>query len=200
MPNLRDWVSLALALMSAVLVALLIAQLLMSPPRRDLLVLAGYLAGSGGATVLVGALVMRGIDRAAGVSIRAKSAFAALTGTAVALLNVLIVARLMFVSTSHDLRLLLALTVFGAIVTVFFSVWVASNTAARAQRIAVGGRRLASGDYAEHVEVMGRDELASLAADVNTLAGRLEAIEKERSAIDAERRELTASISHDLRT
>ena len=116
MPNLRDWLSLALALMLGVLVALLIAQVLMSPPRRDLLILAGYLAGSGLGTVVVGALAMRAIDRAAGVSIRAKSAFAALTGTAVALLNVLIVARLMFVSTSHDLRLLVALTVFGAIV------------------------------------------------------------------------------------
>ena len=200
MPNLRDWLSLAVALLCAVAVALLIAQLLMSPPRRDLLILAGYLAGSGAATIIAGALAMRAIDRAADVSIRAKSAFAALAGTAVALLNVLIVAQLMFVSTAHDLRLLLALIVFGAIVTVFFSVWVASNTAARAQRIALAVRRLASGDYTEYVAVAGRDELASLAADVNILAQRLAAIETERAAVDAERRELTASISHDLRT
>ena len=193
MPNLRDWLSLALALLCAVAVALLIAQLLMSPPRRDLLILAGYLGGSGAATIIAGALAMRAIDRAADVSIRAKSAFAAVVGTAVALLNVLIVAQLMFVSTAHDLRLLLALIVFGAIVTVFFSVWVASNTAARAQRIAVAVRRLASGDYTEYVAAAGRDELASLAADVNILAQRLAAIETERAAVDAERRELTAS-------
>src|SRR3954462_3016052 len=57
MANMRDWLGLALALVCAVVIALVLAQLLMSPPRRDLLVLAAYLAGSGAVTVLAGAVV-----------------------------------------------------------------------------------------------------------------------------------------------
>jgi signal transduction histidine kinase len=42
--------------------------------------------------------------------------------------------------------------------------------------------------------------VAALAADINALAMKLQTLEEERAAIDAERRELTAAISHDLRT
>src|SRR5207245_8306072 len=111
MPNLRDWLGLAVALLCAVAVALLIAQLLMSPPRRDLLILAGYLAGSGAATIIAGALAMRAIDRAADVSIRAKSAFAALAGTAVAHIYVMIFALFIRLSHAQAHRLLAALCV-----------------------------------------------------------------------------------------
>src|SRR6185437_6376315 len=139
--------------------------------------LAVSLTLSGAATIGAGWLAMRAIDSAIALSIRTKSVFSALTGTAVALLNVLIVAQLMFVSTSHDLRLLIALIAFSAIVTVVFSAWVASQTAARLETIAASLRSLASGHYAARAAVAGHDEVASLAADINALAIKLQAIE-----------------------
>jgi signal transduction histidine kinase len=184
----------------AVAFALLLAWLLIAPPARDMQSLAVYLATSGAATIAGGWFAIRATDRCVGLSIRAKSVFTALTGTAVALLNVLIVAQMMFVSTSHDLRLLIALIAFGAIVTAFFSLWAASTTTSRLSNVAATVRVLAAGGFAERAHVLGRDEVASLALDINSLAAKLQAAEAEHAAVDAERRELTAAISHDLRT
>lgn len=200
-PGRRVWLGGALALVVAVVCGLLLTQLLLSPPRSDLRTLAIYLSLSGGATIAGGALAIGAIDRRGIVpGIQSKSLLAALTGTAVALLNILIIAQLMFVSTSHDLRLLVALIGFSAVVTVFFAMWVASVMVARLDTIASAVRVLASGRLSERAPVSGHDQVAALAADVNVLADRMESAEAERSALDRERRELTASISHDLRT
>ena len=195
-----DWLRSVAALLIAVAGCLVLARVLVTPHASDMRTLALYLAVSSAATIAGGWLVMRAVDGAAHLSLRAKSVFAALTGTAVSLLNVLIVAKLMFVSTAHDLRLLLVLTVFGASVTVVFSLWVGSRTVAGVQSVADAVRVLAAGRYTERVTVTGGDEVASLARDLNALADRLRNVESERAAVDAERRELTAAVSHDLRT
>ena len=76
-------------------------------------------------------------------------------GGGVALLNVFIVAQLMFVSTSHDLKLLIALMVFSAIVTMFFSLLAASAIAGRIGRITAAIRTLAAGSYGPALDVSG---------------------------------------------
>jgi signal transduction histidine kinase len=106
----------------------------------------------------------------------------------------------MFVSTSHDLKLLVALVVFSAVVTAFFSLWAAATVAWRIEQITSGVRRLAGGDYATRLDASGRDEVARLSEDVNSLAARLKATEEQRAALDRERRDLTVAVSHDLRT
>jgi signal transduction histidine kinase len=106
----------------------------------------------------------------------------------------------MFLNTAHDLRLLVALLVFSGIVTGFFSLWVASTIAGRLSLITEGVGALAAGDYTARVPVRGRDEVARLAQDLNELAVRLHESEAQRAALDRERRELTAAVSHDLRT
>jgi len=194
------WLGPALALTLAIGAGLLLTQLLMSPPARDLRSMAGYLTLSGAATMGAGWLVLRAIDRVIGLSIRVKAFLSAAIGGGVALLNVIIVAELMFVSTSHDLKLLIALISFSAVVTAFFSLWVASTVAGRIELVAGAIRALAAGEYATRVDVAGRDDVAELAADVNRLAGRLQDAEEQRAALDRERHELTAAISHDLRT
>ena len=189
-----------LGLTLAIGAGLLLAQLLMSPPAGDMRTLAAYLTLSGATTMGFGWLALRLADRAVGLGVRAKTFIGAAIGSGVALLNVFIVAQLMFVNTAHDLRLLLALIGFAAVVTVFFSLWVASAIAGRLEVVASGIRALAGGDYATRVDVEGGDEVARLAADVNILAGRLRESEEQREELDRERRELTAAISHDLRT
>lgn len=201
MPRLAlPWLGTALGLTLAIGAGLLLAQLLMSPPAADLRSLAAYLTLSGAATMGLGWLALLLADRVVGLAIQVKAFLGAAIGGGVALLNVFIVAQLMFVSTSHDLKLLVALLIFSAVVTVFFSLRVASVIAARVELVASGIRALAAGNYAGRLEVPGGDEVAQLANDVNRLARRLEEAAEQRQELDRERQELTAAISHDLRT
>jgi signal transduction histidine kinase len=194
------WLGAGLALALAIGSGILLAELLMSPPAGDLRTLGIYLTLSGAGTMATGWLAIRTADRAMGLSIQSKAFLGGLVATGVALLNVTIVAQLMFVSTSHDLNLLIALVVFSAVVTGFFSLWVARTITERVSVVSAAIRRLAGGDLRARIDVAGGDEVARLATDVNSLATRLQAAEEERAALDRERRELTTAISHDLRT
>lgn len=194
------WLGSALALTLAIGAGILLAELLMSPPAGELRDLTSYLALSAVATVGAGWLLLRAADRLVGLSIHAKSFFGGILAGSVALLNVFVTAQLMFISTSHDLRLLIALMAFSGVVTVFFSLWIATNISSRIGHVATAVRTLAGGDLAARVDIGGRDEVSRLARDVNTLAERLLAAEEERQAHDREKRDLTTAISHDLRT
>jgi len=194
------WLGAAAVLAGAIAAGLLLAQLLMAPPAGDQWSLAAYLMVSGAATMGAGWALLSFADRMMGWGIQTRAFVGGLIAAAVALLNVLIVAQAMFISTSHDLKLLVSIVVFSAVITGFFSLLVARSVSNRLQPIrdSIGG--LAAGDLRTRVEVSGGDELAALAKDINTLATKLEATEEQRSALDRERRELTTAISHDLRT
>jgi len=189
-----------LMLLAASAAGVFLAELLMSPPAADLRALALFLAGSGAATVGGGWLAFQAADRAIGLSIRTKAFLGAAIGSAVSLLNVFIVSGLMFLSTSHDLPLLVTLLLFSAIVSVYFSLRVASALSRGIGTIADGITALADGQYETRVAVDGGDEVARLGARLNELARRLADGEEQRMTMDRERRELTAAISHDLRT
>jgi signal transduction histidine kinase len=187
-------------LVAAIVAGVALAELLMSPPAADLRDLAIFLAFSGAVTIGAGWLAFRSADRAIGLSITSKAFLGAAIGSAVSLLNVFIVSGLMFLSTSHDLPLLITLLLFSAIVSVYFSLRVASALTRGIETIAHGIIALAEGRYATRVEVDGGDEVARLGDRLNELARRLAESEERRTAMDRERRELTAAISHDLRT
>ncbi len=194
------WLAAVLAVLLAIGSGILLAELLMSPPASELRSLGAYLAISGTVTVGAGWLILRGTDHFLGLSIRAKSSLGGILAGSVALLNVFVTAQLMFISTSHDLKLLIALMVFSGVVTIFFSVWVAYSVTSRLTMVTRGVQALAAGDYGAKVDVTGRDEVSRLAEDVNALADRLLAADKERAMLDKEKRDLTAAVSHDLRT
>jgi signal transduction histidine kinase len=200
LPRTPSWLGAALALALAVGVGLAVAQVLIAPPSGDLRALALYLVLSGAATLGIGWAGLRAADRTLGLTLHARAFLSALIGSVVALLNVFISAQLMFLSTAHDLKLLVALLVFSGVITLFFSLWVASSIAGRIDLVASGVGALAAGDYGARVPVQGGDEVARLAQDVNDLARRLQEAEERRTALERERRELTAAISHDLRT
>jgi two-component system sensor histidine kinase BaeS len=194
------WLGAALGLTFAIGSGVLLAELLMSPPFSELAKLALYFALAGGATLGAAYLMLLALERTVALSIQAKALITGVTSGAVALVNVLIIAQLLFVSTGHDLKVLLTVVVFSAVVTVVLSVWVARNVAGRLHLVAGVVDSLARGDLSPRARVGGRDEVASLAVDVNVLAGRLQEAERQREALDRERRDLTTSISHDLRT
>lgn len=192
--------AIAVALFIAVLIGLLVAQLLIQPSSRDMRALAVYMSLSGAVTLVGGAAGVHAADRAGALSLRTKIALGGLIGALVGLLNVFIVSRLMFVSTGHDLGLLIALITVSATISLGFSAWVASTITRRLHEVTDGVRVLSHGRYDARVPAVGRDEVARLATDVNVLAGRLQSAEAARAALERDRRDLTIAISHDLRT
>src|SRR6266540_1758163 len=106
------WLGAALALTLAIACGILLTHLLMSPPAKDLGTLGLYLTLSGAGTIVGGWLALRAADRVFGLGVQAKTFVGGLIAAGVALLNVLIVAQLMFISTSHDLKLLISIVVF----------------------------------------------------------------------------------------
>jgi signal transduction histidine kinase len=184
----------------ATALAVVLTQFMLTPPRRDLVELGVYLAVSGAITVAAGLLLIRLFDGRLGLTLLSRFVLVTLVGSAVLVANIVVLARLMFISTDHDLQVLLATVAFSTIIAVCFTTWVASQTIARIANVNQGIRDLASGNLSMTMEVSGRDEVATLAGDVQALARRLTEARDERLALDSERRELTAAISHDLRT
>lgn len=198
--SVQPWLGALLALSLALGSGLLLAQLLMSPPRGEMWDLAAYLTVAGAATLAAGWAALRIADRALGLSIPAKTFLGGVIAGGIALVNVLVIAQLMFISTDHDLKLLAAVAAPSGVITAVFSLWVAWSVAGRISAVAGAVRSLAAGDYDASVAVDGGDESARLAADVNVLAVRLREANEQREALDRERRDLTVAISHDLRT
>lgn len=197
---LRALLLVAAVLTVATVAALLMTEMMLDPPRQDLVELGLYLAVSGIVTIAIGWLLIGFIERALGLSLLARFALVTLVGSAVLVANIVVLARLMFISTDHDLQVLLATVLFSSVVAVFFATWTASRTLSRINTVNANIRELAAGNLAIADNVSGRDEVATLGRDVQVLAQRLIDAHEERMALDAERRELTAAISHDLRT
>ncbi len=200
--GLRAFAFAALFVVAASAVGLAAVTLLMDPPARELLELTAYFVASASISLVVGWVILRALELSPMLSLQRRAVFGAVVGGGVALLNVFVVAQLMFINTGHDLRLLGALVLFGGIASL-------SRCPCGRRRPSPGAWRpppplsagLASGDLAVSLSETGpRDELHQLAKDVNTLAARLREADEQRTAVERERRDLTAAISHDLRT
>ncbi|HWC29905.1 MAG TPA: HAMP domain-containing sensor histidine kinase [Dehalococcoidia bacterium] len=187
---------LALAIGTAVLVA----QVTMEPPRSELMKLAAYLGISGCAAGAVGWLVWNSRWASRNLDLRSKAFAGSLMGGVLGLLNVFLIARLMFISTSHDLWVVAAAIGFSVVLMTAFSLTVASSVAQRLELISGAVRALAEGRSVPDLGLNEADEVAHLAGDVSRLSEKLEASERERARLDRQRVDLTAAISHDLRT
>lgn len=132
-------------------------------------------------------------------SIRTKILLAYGVGVLIVIVNTLVTARLMFIS-SHDLGLLIVLLVFGAIFSVSFGAAVADRMTSALERMTEGARAVARGDLSARVQVRTNDELSDLAASFNDMVENVTLATDERKRAEASRRELVAAVSHDLRT
>ncbi len=81
----------------------------------------------------------------------------------------------------------------AVLAAVAVSVLVSARIVTPLQRLLAASRRVAAGQYSERVPVEGRDELAALAAQFNTMAEELETAERRRVA-------LIGDVAHELRT
>ena len=189
---------LALLFLAVSLAAALLAAVLLRLPTADLPVVALLLAAAGGGGGLLALLLVRPavLGRLGGV--RAQLAGASLIGSLLLLGMMLAGARAMFLS-GHDLSLLLTMLVFAAILSVGFGLLCARMLADRIERVRAGTAKIAAGDLSE-LPVEGHDEVAGLAEDFNRMARALDAASEREREMERTRRDLIASVSHDLRT
>jgi signal transduction histidine kinase len=189
-----------LMLVAAVGAALVVAQVTMAPPQSELLELAAYLGMTGGAAGVVGWLALTSGWASRNLDLRSKAFAGSLIGGVLGLLNVFLIARLMFISKEHDLWVVAAAIGFSVVLMTSFSLTVASSVAQRVDLISGAVRALAEGRSVPDLGLSEADEVSRLAGDVKRLSERLQASDRERSRLDGQRVELTAAISHDLRT
>ncbi len=110
------------------------------------------------------------------------------------------VARAMFISTDHDLPLLLLVLIFMLVLALGFSIAVGNVLVARLAEVRAGATALAKGDLTLRIPEHGSDEVSLLAADFNQMADELAQSAQRQQELEQSRRDLIAAISHDLRT
>lgn len=189
------------ALIAAVAAGSVVGLALIPMNARDAVTFVVVMALSLLGTGAIGFAALVYFDRAYRLSLAIRTFLGVATGALVALANVVIVSVLMFVNTGHDLGLLIALVVAGSGVTLIFGVRLAATTARDIDPMRGALRRLASGELEPGPMMEPRTlELAELGEDIERLRAQLARVSEERELLEQERRELTASISHDLRT
>lgn len=132
-------------------------------------------------------------------SIRTKILLAYGVGVGIVIVNILVTAQLMFLS-SHDLSLLILLLVFGSVLSVTIGTSIAGRMTMAVRQLAEGARRVSSGDLHTRVDVMTNDELADLAQSFNVMVENVSESEALLRKAEEARRDLIAAVSHDLRT
>jgi len=88
---------------------------------------------------------------------------------------------------------LLIAVVAASVAAVVVSVALSARLSRPIRRLAEASRRIATGRYAERVQVTSTDEIGELAGSFNTMAASLEATERRRV-------ELVGDVAHELRT
>ncbi|MGZ6389721.1 MAG: sensor histidine kinase [Ktedonobacterales bacterium] len=189
-------------LAASIVVTLVLVVFELHPTVSHVVELLLYLAGIGVGSFIVSqiALWLVGTSRFGGI--RVKLALLPVLTAGVIALDVLLLARLMFI-TVEDGRLLLLFLVFATLVALGISFSLGSSLSARIAHIEQGARRLASGEYAVRLTdegADGEDEITHLAGWFNQMAAAVQEAFRERQAAEEERRQVVAALSHDLRT
>ena len=122
-----------------------------------------------------------------------------LVSVVIAVLGLVVAASRMFFS-DHDLALLLVVLGFGLVAALGFAISAANAMTADLRKMARTAHEVAEGDFSARTGVDRRDEVGELAADLDTMAVRLEDAADAKAAEEARRREFFAAVGHDLRT
>jgi signal transduction histidine kinase len=158
------------------------------------------MAVSGLTSVVLCAVVRWCARLAYGANVRVQLGMPMLLTALVIALNVVLLARLLFLS-SADVQLLLAFVAFGMAVAVALISPLPRRLARAVSRIDLAARRLAAGEYGVRIAEDERDtELAPVARAINQVAVTLQDAARQQHAAEGERAQLVRALSHDLRT
>lgn len=93
---------------------------------------------------------------------------------------------------------------WGTLIGVLFSTAMVSylswSISRPLQAIDRAASEIGMGNYAKRIEIGSADEIGDLAQTINSMAGKLELTERERSRAEQVRSEFLANVSHELRT
>jgi signal transduction histidine kinase len=187
-----------MGLVGAFLIALAIAVYIMEAPVSDLTDLIKFLLTSSLPSLLLGYLIFT-IGRRWLHSIRYKTLLAYSLGVIIAIINIYVTSQLMFVS-QHDFLLLGLLLIFAGILSASFGYLLAASMAQSLWLLCLGARRIAAGDFSTRVHLTEIDELSEVAEAFNFMGDELQKSFARQRELEQSRRDLTAAVSHDLRT
>ena len=183
---------------SAFAVVILLALLWLRVTRSEFQDLIAYLLISSTVSIVLGYGAYRWTESGRR-SIRTKILLAYGVGVAIVIVNILVTAQLMFLS-SHDLSLLILLLIFGGVLSISIGASIAGRMTQAVNQLAEGAQRVSSGDLRARVSVSTNDELATLAHSFNTMIANVSESEEMLRKAEESRRDLIAAVSHDLRT
>src|SRR3990172_2380304 len=129
---------LLVATAAAALAAALVGQALLRMPPDELRSFVAYLVVAGLATIAVALLVGKIMERLTSLTLLRRLVIGVGIAAFVGLVNVLGAAWLMFISTSHDLLLLVALLLFSSLLTVLFTLTTVSGASRGMDRVGKG--------------------------------------------------------------
>ncbi len=174
-------------------------KLLMSPPIKDVALMAGFLA----VTALVSALAGYGSYRLGWMDRSPTIRWSLLGGYALSsvltFFNVWLTARLMFASP-HDLLLATVLLIFAGGMAMALGYFLSSTLTDRIRTLDQAAKAIAAGELDARIPVQGRDEMALLARTFNQMAEQLQAVSRQQRELETLRRDLIAWAGHDLQT
>ena len=197
--TLRTYAFALLFLVGGLAVAVLAAATIFGIPATDVPDVALLLAAAGGGGGILALLLVRPAVLGKLGGVRVQLVGAGLTGSLLLLGMMLAGARAMFISP-HDFAVVLTMLLFAAILSVGFSLLCAAPMANRIERVRMGAARLSEGETGAEIPVQGWDEISALAQDFNSMARSLERASEREREMEKARRDLIASVSHDLRT
>ncbi|MCB0193705.1 MAG: HAMP domain-containing protein [Anaerolineae bacterium] len=196
--KVQEFWPLLLGLGIAFFVALIIAIYVMQAPTSDLKDLIQFLLTSSLPSLLGGYLVFA-LGRKWLRSIKLKILLAYSLGVVIAILNIYVTSRLMFVSP-HDFYLLGLLLIFAALISASFGYLLANSMTQSLWQLQRGAQEFAAGDFSTRVDLNEADELSDVAEAFNMMADELQRSFARQRELEQARRDLIAAVSHDLRT
>lgn len=114
-------------------------------------------------------------------------------------LNVWVIARFTFIQ-NHYLTLTSVLLVFAGLSALTIGFFASKTMTDRLSQLHTATQALARREFAIRLKISGNDEIAQLADTFNDMARNLEEVEEQKRQLEQTRRDLTAWVSHDLRT
>ena len=160
------------------------------------LVTAALVAGLGAPALLAAHALA---SRRRFTSLRRQFALSAAVVVGVILIAVLAASQLMFVS-AHDALLVSAIVLGAGLVALRVGDLVARGVARDVATVSSGLEAVGGGERGVRLASTARDEIGALARSADSMAEQLAEGERARATSEAARRQLVASVSHDLRT
>jgi signal transduction histidine kinase len=190
---------LGIAIAVIVLISLVIFYFLMQPSMGDLQHMALFLAITAGFSLAIGYIAYRLNWLEYARSLRWVLLGSYVIASLLTFVNVWLTARLMFAS-KHDLLLATVLLIFAGGIAVVLGSFFTAAIIDRISTLKTATRALEKGDFSARAEIIGNDEVASLAESFNQMAVQLQAADLKQKELETLRRDLVAWAGHDLRT